>query len=168
MKAIKLNFLIIALFFFLSLPIVSSAMPPINLNLDYPDIGGFNLNNDQDLNEVVAYIYYFVITISGLAVFAMLVWGGFTWMTSTGDPSKIADAKERIYSAFLGLLIILSSFIIMITINPDLVALHLPAMPTNCDDVIDGADCRLTVDCTAAGRSCNYSPLNCSECCCRP
>lgn len=127
MKIIKKNLLIVAIVLFLLLPSISlTVAAPIHLNLDYPRIGGFDLNSDQDLNQVVAWLYYFVITIAGMAVFAMLVWGGFTWVTSTGDASKITNAKERIYSAFLGLILILASFIIMQTINPELVILKLP------------------------------------------
>lgn len=40
------------------------------------------------------------------AAVLMIVWGGFEWMTSAGDPAKISSAKERIYSAILGLIII--------------------------------------------------------------
>jgi TRAP-type C4-dicarboxylate transport system permease small subunit len=36
----------------------------------------------------------------------MIVIGGFQWMTSAGDPGKISNAKDRIYSAILGLVII--------------------------------------------------------------
>jgi hypothetical protein len=36
----------------------------------------------------------------------MIVIGGFKWMTSAGDPSKISDAKDQIFAAILGLLII--------------------------------------------------------------
>lgn len=36
----------------------------------------------------------------------MIVIGGFQWMTSAGDPGKIGSAKEKIYSAILGLVII--------------------------------------------------------------
>lgn len=36
----------------------------------------------------------------------MIVIGGFEWMISAGDPQKIASAKEKIYSAIFGLIII--------------------------------------------------------------
>jgi hypothetical protein len=42
---------------------------------------------------------------AGAAVL-MIVIGGFQWMTSAGDPGKISAAKEKIYSAIFGLLII--------------------------------------------------------------
>jgi hypothetical protein len=36
----------------------------------------------------------------------MIVIGGFKWMTSAGDPSKVSDAKDQIFAAILGLVII--------------------------------------------------------------
>jgi hypothetical protein len=36
----------------------------------------------------------------------MIVVGGFQWMISAGDPAKISDAKDRIFAAILGLVII--------------------------------------------------------------
>jgi len=101
----------------------------ITLNLDYPEFGGFDLNVHQDLNQIVAWFYYFIISIAGIAVFIMLIWGGFQWLTSAGSPAKIADAKDRISSAFLGLLIILASYLILQVINPELTTLNLPQLP---------------------------------------
>lgn len=78
------------------------------------------------LNRLIAWFYYFIIMLSGLAAFVMLVWGGFGWLTSVGNPSKISEAKERITSALLGLLIILASWLVLRVINPDLLTLTLP------------------------------------------
>jgi hypothetical protein len=134
---------------------------PIELNLDYPQIGTFDINASQDINQVVAWLYYFVITIAGMAVFAMLVWGGFTWLTSTGDSSKITDAKERIYSALLGLILILASFLVMKTINPELVVLKLPEIADSClgSCVDPAAAC-------VAPNLCHASLFECPVCCC--
>ena len=92
-------------------------------------MGSFNLNTNQDLNQVVAWFYYFIISIAGIATFVMLVWGGFNWLTSAGSPGKITEAKDRIYSAFLGLLLILASYLIIQVINPELLILNLPVLP---------------------------------------
>jgi len=111
-------------------PMVSSA-----LELNYPTVGPpgneLDLNaiwddpdEDIDLNELVGWLYYFIIGISGLAAFAMLVMGGFQWMSSVGNPTKISDAKDRINSALLGLIIILMSWLILNTINPELTVLR--------------------------------------------
>ncbi|OGZ18976.1 MAG: hypothetical protein A2175_01455 [Candidatus Nealsonbacteria bacterium RBG_13_42_11] len=102
----------------------SQPMPKGHLNLTYPSF--LNLDLNMPLNQLIAQLYYFIIAISGLAVFVMLVWGGFEYLTSTGNPSKIGNAKERITSALLGLLIILASYLILQVINPDLLTLTLP------------------------------------------
>ncbi len=169
MKKRGIIFLTAVSFFFLLLPGVSLA---IILNLEYPDIAGFDLNVQHDnLDEVIAWIYYFVVTISGLAVFAMLVWGGFSWMTSTGDPAKIADAKERIYSAFLGLIIILASVLIMLAINPELSVLTVPELPADCEEDIANAQCIAIAQFNNAPDQClnSYCPnygCDSGECCC--
>ena len=101
----------------------------IELNLDYPEFGGLDLNNQQDLAQLIAWLYYFIIGISGFAAFVMLVWGGIQWLTSAGNPSKTEDAKDRITSALLGLVIILASWLILNVINPDLTILRTPTTP---------------------------------------
>jgi len=50
-------------------------------------------------------------------------------LTSAGSPAKISEAKDRIGSAILGLIIILASFLILKVINPDLITLKLPGLP---------------------------------------
>jgi len=130
MKTAKRKILITVLALLSLLPNISSAATTtIHLNLDYPEFVGLNLKDNQDLNQIIAWFYYFVISISGIAVFVMLVWGGFTWLTSAGSPAKITDAKDRIYSAFLGLLLILASYLIIQVINPELTVLKLPGLP---------------------------------------
>jgi len=121
----KLNLIILILFIFLPIFSLASEAP---LNLNYPEFGGIRIYLGMNLNRLIAWFYYFIIGISGLAAFVMLIWGGIAWMTSTGDPSKIGEAKDRIYSAFLGLIIILASYLILNTINPDLIMLNLPEL----------------------------------------
>lgn len=114
---------LILLILFLLLPLISLA-----LELDYPRIGDIEIALGMDLNKLIAWFYYFIISIAGIAAFVMLIWGGIEWMTSAGNPTKIGEAKERINSAFLGLIIILSSYLILQVINPDLIMLRLPAL----------------------------------------
>ena len=118
----------IILILFLLLPTFSLA-----LELSYPEIGPegqkIKIELGMDLNKLIAWFYYFIVGISGFAAFFMLVWGGFQWLTSAGSPSKISEAKDRITSAILGLIIILASFLILKVINPELITLKLPGLP---------------------------------------
>ena len=121
---------ILALIFlisFLVLPNISLAVDcngsDNRLNLCYPSFQNFSLTLDMPLNEIVAWFYYFIIGVAGLAAFVMLVMGGVKYLTSAGNPSAIGDAKDQIKSALLGLLIILMSWLILQVINPDLTVL---------------------------------------------
>jgi len=121
---------ILALIFlisFLVLPNISLAVDcngsDNRLNLCYPSFQNFSLTLDMPLNEIVAWFYYFIIGVAGLAAFVMLVTGGVKYLTSAGNPSAIGDAKDQIKSALLGLLIILMSWLILQVINPDLTVL---------------------------------------------
>lgn len=103
------------------------------LNLTYPsfNVGGINFDPEtkQNLNELVAWGYYFFITIAGFSAFFTIVTAGFSWMTSRGSPAAITEAKDKITSAFLGLVIILSAYLILQILNPDLTTLNLPSLP---------------------------------------
>lgn len=113
----------IILILFLFLPSISTA-----LELQYPEFAGYRIELDMDLNALVAWFYYFIVSIAGLAVLIMLVWGGLEWLTSIGNPTRISAAKDRIFSALIGLLIILASYLILQAINPELTILTLPSL----------------------------------------
>ncbi len=68
----------------------------------------------------------FSILITGAAVLSVLfiAIGGFEIM-SRDSPFHISEGRDRIQHAIIGLLIILGSFIILNTINPDLVTFDI-------------------------------------------
>lgn len=113
----------------LLIPIFASAAP-IPLNLDYPRFpGGPDLDKEQSLGAIIGWLYYLLVGLSGFAAFVMLVWGGVQWMSSAGNPAAVGDATKRIQSALLGLLLVLSSYIILQIINPGLVGtLSIPSL----------------------------------------
>jgi hypothetical protein len=97
------------------------------LNLQYPKFPGApDINTQQGLASIVAWLYVFFVGISGLAAFVMIVWGGVQWMSSQGNPSATGDAKDKIQKALLGLLLVLASFLILQIINPELTLLKDP------------------------------------------
>lgn len=101
----------------------------LTLNLKYPTFGGFDINNTTPgILEIIAWAYALIVGISGFAAFVMIVWGGVQWLGSGGNPTAISDARDRIKSALLGLLLVLASFLILQIINPDLRILSLPSL----------------------------------------
>ena len=120
----KISFILLLLA--LVAPVMADA---IDLNLTYPTFPGapdINQSENQSLSGIVAWLYTLIVGISGLAAFVMIVWGGVQYMTSTGDPTKTSDAKDKIKNALLGLLLVLASFLILQVINPELTLLQEP------------------------------------------
>ncbi|MBI2042498.1 MAG: hypothetical protein HYT21_02030 [Candidatus Nealsonbacteria bacterium] len=117
-------------FFILILALVApQTVFGIALNLQYPvPPGAPNINdgNQQTFGDFALYIYNFIVWISGLAAFVMIIWNGFLWLTSAGNPGQIRQATEGLRNAALGLLVVLASFIILQTINPQFIAPRLP------------------------------------------
>jgi len=129
---IKSFFLI---FIFLSFSVFVFAQA---LEIKYPTIPGIPALSEKPLlPEYVRYLYYFSIIISGLIAFASLVYGGFRYLISVGDPVVMADARAQIAAGVIGLIIILSSYLLLTTINPQLAIFRLPALKANCDCSID-------------------------------
>jgi len=95
------------------------------LELEWPSFpGGTPLTDSSTLPHLVQYIYEWGIAIGGLATFIALVSAGFQYLTSAGDPTKMGEAKSKITSAILGLTLLLSSWLILNTINPELTTLQ--------------------------------------------
>ena len=74
------------------------------------------------LAEYIAGIYKYAIALAvSLAIFMVMV-GGFLWITAAGDKGKIGKATEIITDAVVGLILAVGSYLILYTINPDLVS----------------------------------------------
>jgi hypothetical protein len=58
--------------------------------------------------------------IAGIIALGVLVFSGIKILTSPDQPSVISDARTKIVGAFIGIVILLSSYLILTTINPQL------------------------------------------------
>lgn len=78
------------------------------VGLEIPE--GFARNLAQVINAVLS----FVMVIASLLVLLYLIWGAFDWITSGGDKGKIQGARQKIVAAVIGLVIVASSYAILI------------------------------------------------------
>jgi ABC-type multidrug transport system fused ATPase/permease subunit len=53
-----------------------------------------------------------ILVFAGLAMFAMLIWGGLTLMTAGGDQNKTKEGYGRITAGAIGFLIIFVSYFV--------------------------------------------------------
>jgi len=58
--------------------------------------------------------------IAGVLAFVMIVVAGFQYATSGGDINKQKDAQDRIINAIIGLVLLFAFYLIIYTINPDI------------------------------------------------
>lgn len=98
-------------------PALPGAAPPQEFSQTAPP--------EEHLVLYVLYIFNLIIWLSGVIVLGALIYAGFLYLTSLGNPSKIAEAKDRIVGAFFGILLLLSSFMILQFLGPQLTVVEL-------------------------------------------
>lgn len=138
-KTIKLKILtIIFLFFWLIFGIFffpvkieaasSAQLESAKLELVYPTIPGVSTPTKikEGLPVYIRYIFHLAISLVGFTLFGVLIYNGILYLTSAGSREKLIEAKRGIFAGFLGVLILLCSFLLFQTINPKLVVLTPP------------------------------------------
>lgn len=75
------------------------------------------------ISEYIAAIYKYAIGVIGIIGTITLMIGGVIWLTAGGNQTKVASAQEWIKASITGIVIALSSYMILYQVNPDLVKL---------------------------------------------
>lgn len=97
---------------------ISAAIPGMSANVTTSTYPG----------AVVSGFYQFALMIGGVLAFGAVVYGGILYAASAGNPGKQSEGKEWIKSAFFGLLLLAAAYLVLYTINPNLVNLSLPSL----------------------------------------
>jgi len=77
-----------------------------------------------DLAERTANLYSWSLGIGVMLALGVLAFAGFLYVTSSGNPSRMGEAKKWITAAIAGLIVLFSSYLILSTINPGLTNLE--------------------------------------------
>ncbi len=85
----------------------------------------FSQNADILVNYIVA-IFKYSMGVIGIIAAIILMYGGVRWLTAGGNQATIAEAKTYVISSLSGLVLTLSSFLILSTINFNLINLKVP------------------------------------------
>ena len=118
------KFLLLAAFFIFSFSWSASTTWGSKLSVPFPD-GPPDITGPK---QYILTIYTFGLSAGALLAFLMIVVGAIQYTVSEAIGSK-EDAKDRITSAIWGLVLLLSAFIILNTINPQLPQLQEPTLP---------------------------------------
>ena len=112
--------------------------------------------------QLIEMIFTWSLNILGIVVFVMIFYAGFNWFTAAGNTARVNEAKAQITNAITGAIILLAAWIILYTINPDLVGgkFTLPGLgtsPTGGGGGGGGGSGGGTGVCRNAGGSANYA-----------
>lgn len=96
---------------------------------------GISEGKTSDFTELLRWLLRFMFYASGILAVLMLVIGGVQYVLagSTGNPEKIGDAQSRLLAALGGLVLALGAWIILNTINPNLLKIDLDLRPVPSD-----------------------------------
>ena len=125
----KKALLFISIFYFLfSSFSVASAATTLEVGIPGAPVGESGKVTVSDPSQYISFVYLFVLGFVGIAGFVTLVIWGTAWIASGVGPDKKAAALEGIRNSLIGIGIAFLAFIMLNTINPDLVANRAPTV----------------------------------------
>lgn len=74
-------------------------------------VTGWDQVKITSIGDLVSAILPIVYGIIGIFLFALLLYGGFTWLTSAGDSEKIRKATDTMFNAVIGVAIVVFAFV---------------------------------------------------------
>ena len=89
-----------------------------------PDLAGSSITfgtNTRPLGEYIRKVYNYGVGITAILATVVLMIGGFQWIIAGGSGEKIGEAKAWITAALSGLVLALTSYMILGLVNPALI-----------------------------------------------
>ena len=80
-----------------------------------------NQNSPSTLPQCINQIYIWSLGIGALLALLMTIIGGYTYMTAAGNAEQAANGISYIWGAAIGLALLFTAYLLLNTINPDLV-----------------------------------------------
>lgn len=77
------------------------------------EAAGCDVDKDKTAVPAIITLIQVVLTLMGLVAVAVIIYGGFTYMTSLGDASKVQRAKNAILYGIVGMVVALLAFTIV-------------------------------------------------------
>jgi hypothetical protein len=82
-----------------------------NLNTGIENVNNTGLGS-RDLRATVGSIINVALSLLGVIVLVIIIYGGFLWMTAGGNDERVGEAKKWIFGGIIGLVIILCAYAI--------------------------------------------------------
>jgi len=114
MKKLSKHLLAFSIIMLMMLPLISLAADgPLDL-LEETGIGtgSDGIPGTGNLPELIGNIIKFFLSFLGILAVILILYAGFLWMTAGGDTGKVDKAKAYIKNAVIGIIIIMSAYIL--------------------------------------------------------
>lgn len=82
----------------------------------------------EDLVSYINALFMFSLAGVGIAALVMVIIGGFLYVSSAGNSAQIDKGKKFITDAIIGVVVMFGSYLLLFTINPDLVNINLESL----------------------------------------
>jgi len=102
-----------------------------------------NLQSDL-LSKYLKSLYDYSLALASILAAVVMMGGGLLWLTSGGSEAKVGQAKDLIFGSVVGLGLVFSSWIILNTVNPNLLSLKMPNIEILQSNFIDFKFCHFT------------------------
>jgi len=107
--------------------------PAYAFEITYPTLFGITITNDTPPTLMIIYLFMFLVAIGSVIAFIILFSAGLKIMTASGEPAKISQAKNQIMGAFIGLIVLFCSYMILNTVNSNLTQVQVSSF--DCSEV---------------------------------
>ena len=71
---------------------------------------GFSVATNTSASRYIGSIIQYLLSFLGVIFIVLTIYGGFLWMTASGDNDQVAKAKDVIKSSVIGLVIIIAAY----------------------------------------------------------
>ena len=105
---------------------VSPALAQYQLETGLPNVPGGQLPAGSELPSYIRYLFIFGLGLTTITALGAMMFGGMQYILAAGNAAKTEEAKAWIEQALFGLGLLLVSYLLLRTINPDLVNLRNP------------------------------------------
>ena len=156
-------------------PVLNVPIPGLKfLTATNVKIGDETAVSSSFLSDYISAVYKFLIGISLTIAIVMVLIGGLQYVLASGS-GKVEKGKTRIKNATIGLVLLLSVYLILYTVNPQLTLLSALSIknvanvpfPEDEGDVITDADLSASGQSSSAVRLCS-TPDTCTTLCANP
>jgi len=96
----------------------------------------------SDFGNYISQFYIWFARAAGIFAAVMIVFAGFQWIFAQGNASKIESAKSTMNGALIGLVLTIGAYLLLNTINPDLVHFNLLRLTNISKTTLSGLYCK--------------------------